>query len=438
MRWLLRVDQPVAERSDDELVAEARVNYRWNFNVNVLDGAFFWFGLSFISATTILPLFVSKLTTNTFWIALLAVLGTAAWYLPQLFTASVTELLARKKPVAVNLGFFTERLPLWLLPISALIAPTYPVAALLLFFFAYAWHGLGAGAVAPAWADMIASCFPVERRGWFFGFTSFLGTGLGVAGAAFSGWLLTAYPYPLNFAFAFTLAALTITISWFFLAMTREPVRPVPEKAKEFARMPLRKIRAIMRSDPNFRGFLWSRLLTNIGRMGTGFLTVAAIQMWGVSDATVGFFTAALLLGQTGGNLLAGVVADRRGHKLSLEIGQATAVVAFSLAWLAEGADWYYAVFLLVGAAQGVAIVSGVLGVMEFSSPEHRPTYVGLGNTISGVGSVIAPLIGGLLAAFSYDWLFVMSAAVSGVALIVLHFGVREPRHLEEFPELVA
>ncbi|MFN3335585.1 MAG: hypothetical protein ACK47M_24065, partial [Caldilinea sp.] len=141
MRLMLELDRPIPPISDDELEQEVRENYRWNFTVNLIDGAAFWFGLSFISATTILPLFVSKLTTAPFWIALLAVLSTASWYLPQLFTAGVTERLPRKKPVVINIGFFTERLPIWLLPVAALMAPSQPTLALLLFFFAYAWHG---------------------------------------------------------------------------------------------------------------------------------------------------------------------------------------------------------------------------------------------------------------------------------------------------------
>jgi hypothetical protein len=39
-------------------------NYRWNFLVNTLDGANFWFGMSFFSSTIILPLFVSHFTNN--------------------------------------------------------------------------------------------------------------------------------------------------------------------------------------------------------------------------------------------------------------------------------------------------------------------------------------------------------------------------------------
>ena len=96
---LLQTDQPVPARSDGELAAEVERNYRWNFVVNLLDGASFWFGISFVSARTIIPLFISKLTTDPLPIGLAAVIAQGGWFLPQLFTANGVERLARKKPV---------------------------------------------------------------------------------------------------------------------------------------------------------------------------------------------------------------------------------------------------------------------------------------------------------------------------------------------------
>lgn len=435
IRLMLELDKPIQPISDVELEHEVKTNYRWNFTVNLIDGAAFWFGLSFISSATILPLFLSKLTTAPVWFALLAVLSQASWYLPQLFTAGVTERLARKKPIVINVGFFTERLPIWLLPVSALLAPNQSALALLLFFFAYAWHGFGAGMIAPAWSDMIARIFPVDRRGWFFGFSSFIGTGLGAAGAIVSGWMLATFPYPQNFAYTFLVAAIAITLSWFSLALAREPVQPIPAHIREKGDQSWQKIKTIVRRDRNFRNFLSSRLLANLGRMGAGFLTVAAIQQWQVSDASVGLYTAALLIGQTLGNLIAGVIADRRGHKFTLELAQWASILTFGMAWLAPGPDWYYAIFFVMGIVNGISIVSGVLIVMEFSQAEHRPTYIGIGNTVTGIGGAIAPIIGGLLAAFSYDWLFLASAILSAAALIVLSVGMREPRkHIQADP----
>ena len=404
--------------------------------MNVADGSLFWFGMSFISATTILPLFLSKLTTSPFAVALLAILGQASWYLPQLFTAGMIERTPFKMPIVAHLGFFTERLPTWILPIAALVSVRNPIFALVLFLGAYAWHGLGAGIVAPAWTDLIARCFPVERRGWFFGFSTFVGTGLGTIGAIFSGWLLERYPFPTNFALTFMAGAAAISLSWIFLAQTREPVDRVPDEILYRTGPSWRRIVRILNEDRNFNRFLWARLLSNFGRMGLGFLTVAVIQRWDVSDNVIGIFTALMLVGQTLGNLLAGLVADRFGHKVSLELGQIISTAAFGLAWLALSPTWYYVVFLLIGINQGIAVVSGVLIAMEFSAPTYRPTYIGIANTATGIGNTVAPLVGGTLATVAYRWTFAASAILGLIGLTIMWTLVREPRTQAEFLNL--
>jgi MFS family permease len=424
---LLQTNRQVPQRSDEETAAEVERNYRWNFAVNLLDGVNFWFGLSFISSSTIIPLYVNKLSSSTFLIGLVAVIGQAGWFLPQLFTANPTEQLPRKKPIIVNLGFFSERLPLWLLIISAAVAAQSPAFALLLFFLGYIWHGLGAGAVAPAWQDLIARCFPVDRRGRFFGTTMFIGAAAGAGGAALSIWLLKTFPFPTNFVYIFTVAAAAITISWVFLALTREPVQPVdvPRRSnREF----LAKLPDILRIDHNFRHYLVARSLLALGTMGTGFITISAIQRWQVPDGTVGLYTAAYLLGQTAGNLAFGFLSDRFGHKLSLEVGALASALAFSLAWLAPAPQWIFVIFFLLGISLGAVIVSGILVTLEFSEPQRRPTYVGIANTAVGMAGIAAPLLGASLAGLHYDWLFAASAIVNLVALVAMHWWVQEPR----------
>jgi MFS family permease len=169
-------------------------------------------------------------------------------------------------------------------------------------------------------------------------------------------------------------------------------------------------------------------MLLVLGTMGAGFVTVVAVERWSVPDAVVGVYTAILLLGQTAGNLLAGVIADRRGHKLPLIIGGSAQVVGFALAALTPTAQGMYAVYALLGFAVGVNIVSGVLIALEFSSPERRPTYVGVANSAVGVSSGLAPLLGGWVATFGYTWLFGASAVVGIAALLWLVLGVADPR----------
>lgn len=427
LRRLLRVDPPPAERSALEIAAEVERHYRWNFTFNLLDGAAFWLGLSFISTTTILPLYVSKLTPSPLAIGLIAIIANSGWFMPQLFTANSVQRLPRRKPIVVNLGFFIERLPLFLLPLSALLALQAPGLALLLFFLGYAGHVIGAGVVATAWQDMIARIFPVDRRGSFFGFTNFIGNGAGALGATFSAWLLAALVFPVNFVATFALAALFITLSWAALAQTREPEQrasaPRQSSRQFWAGLP-----RILAGDHNFRRYISARLLMVLGGMGAGFLTVSAVNRWQVSDGVVGLYTLAVLVGQTLGSASAGLLADKRGHKLPMELGSLALIMAYLLAWLAPGPGWTYGVFLLLGVGAGVAAVSGMMIVLEFSSAEQRPTYVGLSNTAIGLLGMISPLIGAWLASRSYDWLFALSALFYLASLISLRFGVREPR----------
>lgn len=427
MRWLLEIDRPLPAHTEEELAGEVRRNYRWNFGFNLMDGVWFWFGISFLSSTTIVPLFITKLTPNPFYIGLAATIAQGAWFLPQLFTANVIERLPRKKAVAVNLGLFAERLPMWIIVLAAPAALVSPVLALVLFFLGYAWHGLGAGVVAPSWQELIARCFPVAVRGRFMGVTLFLGAAVGILSALTATRLLNHYPFPLNFTYIFTLAAVGVTLSWMFLAGTREPVRAarVPRRSSRefFAALP-----ALVQKDPNFRRYLSARLLLVLGGMGTAFVTVAAVERFQIPDGRVGIYTAELLLGQTAANLVFGLLADRRGHKLSLELGALASVIAFLVAWLAPSAAWYDLVFFGMGITSGAIVVSGILIVLEFAPHDRRPTYAGMANTAVGAVSLVGPLAGAWLAGISYNLLFAISAMFYLAAWAAMRWGVAEPR----------
>jgi MFS family permease len=167
-----------------------------------------------------------------------------------------------------------------------------------------------------------------------------------------------------------------------------------------------------------------------MGNMGAGFITVAAVQRWEVPDSTVGIYTAMLLVGQTVGNLAFGLLADRHGHKLPLELSALSACLAFIIAWLAPEPEWYYLVFAFLGVTLGAIIVSGILVVMEFCEPLRRPTYAGVANTGVGLVSVAAPLLGAWLAGISYSWLFALSAGINILALIMMRWWVQEPRRV--------
>lgn len=431
---LLQTHRPVPEKTEGDLEAEQQLNYRWNFTVTMLDTSTFMFGASFISASTIVPLFISKLTASTLAIGIGAMISGSFWFLPQLFSANFTEQVARKKSILVNLGFFLERLPMLFIVLSAAIAVQSPTFALILFFFSYAWHSLGAGFLSPAWQELVARCAPVEKRGRYLGTGLFIGMITGVAGASFSTQLLSSLQFPANFIAIFSLGAAGILISWIFLTFIREPVkqnRVTRRTQREF----LAGLREILKKKYLFRRFVIARLLLDFGLMGSGFITISAVRLWQVSDGTVGIYTAIQLAGQGIGVLFLGLLADRKGHKLSLEFSALATALSFACVWLATDPIFYYPAFLFLGLSYGGLMISGSLVVLEFADHSRRPTYVGIAGFGAGIVSLVAPLLGTAIVGIGYSWLFGLSALMSLAGMIGLHFWVREPRFAPEISD---
>ncbi len=410
-------------------LAEVYRHYGWNFAVNMLDVIFYFFGIGFISVTTILPLYVGRLTDSRLLIGLVAAIAQAGWFLPQLFTANYVERLPRKKPVVINIGFFSERIPFILMTGSAFFfAGRNPPLALVLFFLGFVWQNFGAGIVATSWQDMLAKVFPVDRRGRFFGLSTFAGTGMGVLGATLATVILDRFDFPNNYALCFLLASVGIFLSWAFLALTREPAMPSnkePISQREY----WRRLPSVLRADPNFSRFILNRIISGLGRMGVGFVTVYAVGRWDLPDSQAGLYTAVLLISQSLLNLVFGFLADWRGHKVVLELGAVAAALAMLTGWLAPSPIWLYLAFGCMGAAFAAEFLSGIMIVLEFAGPDDRPTYVGLVNTTLGIFSGISPLIGGWLAGSAgYPTLFASAFALTAVAFVILRWRVEEPR----------
>ena len=413
---------------DPDFDLEVERNYRYNAVVNMLDGTFFWFGASFITWRTILPLYVSHFTDSKLLIGLIPMLANMGYLLPQLFTANWIQRLPRKKVAPVNVGLFTVRLPLILMAPAAWLSTTSPTLALIAFFFLYAWHATGQGVVAVGWQDMIAKIIPLKRRGRFFGITNFGGMATGTLGAATAAWLLDRYSFPQGYVLCFAMAAILIFISWVFLALTREPIRfspaPVISQREYWRHLP-----SILRADPNFRRYLYSQMVIALGAMAAGFVAVYAIQRWQLPDGQAGSFTAIMFIGQAVFNLVFGLLADRRGHKLVLELSILIGTLAIGLASLAPGPAWFYAVFAFTGASAAGLWLSSVMIVFEFCTPADRPTYIGLSNTVTGAVASLAPLFGGWLASVvGYQGLFAVAFVIGLIGFGLLHRSVREPR----------
>jgi MFS family permease len=409
--------------------AEITRHYRRNFIVNALDTSISGVGFSFMSTSSVLPLFISRLTPSPFIIGLISALTALIW-LPQILTARWIERLPRKKPYVAITTLLGERLGIVAIALIVWNAEVLgPRLTLTLFFIVFTYHVLGGGLVIAAWQELMAKIIPVRARGRFFGVSFFGMSGLSLVAASAATVILARYPFPTNFALCFTIAAVSAIVSYFFFLATYEPARPDPRPPvglREYGRGLL----ALLQQDVNFRRYLVSQAAWAFGSMGRGFIAVYAVQRFGLPDQVAGTFTAVLVVGQMVANLALGELADRRGHKLALELASLALLAAMTLAFVGNTILWFYASFALLGLSAGGNLVSSLSITMEFSRPESRPTYIGLANTTFGLASLLAPLLAGWVAGWAgYPTLFALSMAGGGVTFAILHWWIREPRH---------
>jgi MFS family permease len=410
--------------------AEVDANFKWNFVVNAIDITFYMFASNMVSQSTIMPLLVSQLTTSKLVIGLVPSIFSLGFLLPQLLLVNYTERLRRKKPLIVLVSGLLERGPYLVIALVVmLLAKNSPNLALVLFFVMIAMTASAGGILMPAWSDMIAKVIPLKYRGVWWGTGNSLGALLGVAGAALAGYFLGTFPFPMNFALCFFVSSGAQFLSWVGLSLCREPETLDPKPSVSLWTY-FRRLPDLLRRDHNYRAYLLSRSVMNMGYMASGFITVYAVETFHVSGAEVGGLTAVLVGTQAVMNMAWGLLADRRGNKLVLclaAFGMAVTVLTVSAT---GGGAWLWIIYVLLGVALAADNIAGMNIVMEFGREEDRPTYIGLTNTLLAPTRSLAPILGGWLATLAgYTPMFFTAIAVCCVGGMMMVAWVREPRH---------
>jgi MFS family permease len=259
------------------LEQSVRKHLRFNRTVNLMDGAFFGLGWGFGSIGTIIPLFVSHMTSSALLIGLIPAIHAVGWQLPQLFMANSVSRLRRYKPM-VMLMTIHERLPyLGLALVALFLGMLGTKVALVLTFAMLIWQGLGAGFTANAWQSMVAKIIPSDWRGTFFGAQAALANILMSLSAVAAGFILDRLHNPVNFTLCFVLTLAGLGLSYITLGLTREPTdheKSIPERQPS----PWKGGLAILRQDKNFTAYLVIRLLSQFATMGFAFYIVYGLR----------------------------------------------------------------------------------------------------------------------------------------------------------------
>jgi MFS family permease len=154
-----------------------------------------------------------------------------------------------------------------------------------------------------------------------------------------------------------------------------------------------------------------------------------------MDGVTAGLLTAALTVSQTVANVVMGWLADRWGHRTILIFGMLMVSLSSLLAWAAPDLGWFYPVFIFSGLANVAYWTIGMAMTVEFGTEAERPIYIGMSNTLIAPATILAPLLGGVIADMAgYQTTFMISVIGGLLAAAMLVFLIKDPRKMKVAP----
>jgi len=428
---------PAATTGPDPIASTPEPERRRSFALGVWNGALYQWGEGFIDANTVVPVFLSKLTTSNALIGFAASLPELGWFLPQFATVPLLSRRPRSlwlyRRAAVVRGTAFALLALLIVPLAA-----HPAALLATFLVCYASYAFGSGLAAVPFMEVVGKTVPRERLGAYWALRLFWG-GLLVMGAGlFVRGLLKAGTDPWRFALLFALATVLVSLGYGLFSLIREPaVPPAREDASPLGM--LREGASMVAHDAHFRRLLVARATLSVWLTSAPFIVLFSVRHLGGGARAAGTFLLARMVGFVLSNLLWHRLSMRHGDRVLVRIAAvgcsvlplAAALIAmvspWGLGWIAPGAAVIAleVVMCLGGATQSGMGVGYASLMLLLAPPGRRQAFIGLINTFLGP-TLLLPMLGGALV----DWVNapVLFALCAGVALI----GVRAAWQLRD------
>ena len=406
-------------------------HYRRNWTMLLADYVLWGIAMNFIGVSTVMPAFVRQFTDSAPIIGMVNTVWNGAWLIPQLAAANALNHLPRKKGALVRAGLLS-RFNLLIVALALMLGLWQRPGWMLVAFFALLTLFFGFDAFCSiAWFDIVAKAVPANRRGRLFGTGQVIGSLLAIGIGAFVRWILSSQgpAFPANYAWLFALAGASVLLGLAALASVAEPLEDVPEERASWSDY-LPQLAKILREEAAYRRAIAAWLLSGLTALASPFYVLYATDQLGLAQETIGLFIIAQTIGGLVGSFGFGALAERRGPgaviRISVAVGATGPLVALALhfarvaGWLPTLYAWVFVVLGIVGSS----IMLGFMNyVLELAPPGHRPTYMGLSNTLGGL-LVIVPMLGGwLLQATSYPVLFA-AAAVGPLVAWVMAMGL--------------
>jgi EmrB/QacA subfamily drug resistance transporter len=153
----------------------------------------------------------------------------------------------------------------------------------------------------------------------------------------------------------------------------------------------------------------------------------------GGSQSSYTWVVTSTLLALTVSTPIWGKLADLFDRKALVQAGLGIYVVGSMLAGLAPSVGWLIGARVVQGLGVGGLIALVQIILSDLVSPRERGRYSGYLGAVFGVGTVVGPLLGGVITdGLGWRWCFYVGVPFAAAAFVVLQRTLHLPRHRRE------
>lgn len=393
-----------------------------NFRLLAMDAIFYFCGLAFMDASTVLPAFLATLTSSPLVIGTLIAIRPAGIFIPQLWTAHYLSGRKQHKSFLIKVAAVSRVAITFFALILFVSGPKNAGLMLTGFILFYTAFWFSEGGAGVPWTDLVAKTIPERLRGRLFGLMQVVGGLLAMMAAWLVKWTLGPHgpAYPTNYAFLMAVSAMFYWLSLISLACVLEPEGPIENHNGGFWEY-LGKLGKAFRQHSQLKLLIAIQLLVGMNGLSLPFYILYAEKVARIGGGMVGAFLFVQTAGSILSALITGQISDHRGPKSAIMIAVILAVLTpVSALMMRNAPGWTFGiVFLLLGGLVGCAWIGMTNFLLEISSPEERRGFIGLMNT-ANVPSLLYPVLGGLVVQFlSHEAVFALTALTGLIALLL-------------------
>ena len=404
-------------------------NYRRNFTLGVLNGSFFMAALAFLAGSTVLPVFISRLTDSNVLIGIFSHLEWFGWLFPQLFAA--VFLAHKQKVLSFYNGLSLLRLFLFGICIASIFLFKDDYGAILITYgISFTLFSLSSGLAGVAFLEIVGKIIPLNKRGSFFGMRMFSGGLLAALGGILVERIIATYGFPYDFGYVCIVAWILMFMGLSCFAMIKEP-ESREKLARASASSQMKAAFRILKHDINFRNLIFSRIWINTALMALPFYVVFSLEHLHAAESMAGIYLTFQMIGYLGSNLLWGWLCNRVSNKMVIVLAALCRafppIIAFVCYYHPLSPMMFAPVFVFIGMAESGLDMGYMTYLLEISPEKGRVLSIGLLHTVIAPTVLFSGIGGLLIQLLSLKWLFALVFVTTMISLLI-SAGLREPR----------